>query len=125
MVTREYELMVVADGRMTAEENEVVLKRHREVIKKNGGKILSEVDWGRRKLSYSINKRSHGIYSILYLEANGAVLTETQKQLGYDEQILKFFVVQVDSAKKAKADFEALKAEPTKHSKLMTDIVGA
>ena len=125
MVTREYEMLVISDGGLTAEENEAVLARHEEIVTKAGGKVVARAEWGRRRLPYEINKKTHGIYQYVYLTADGSVIETAEKQMGYDEQVLKYFLVQVDSIDEAKKAFEALKADPAKNAKLVTDVLGA
>lgn len=125
MLTRKYEFMVVTDGGLTMEENKAVLTRHKEVVAKAGGKVVTEAEWGRRRLPYNIAKKTHGIFHIWYLEADGSVIEAVEKQMGYDEQVLKFFVVQVDDIEAAKKEFEALKADPAKNAKQVTDVLGA
>ncbi|MDT8448303.1 MAG: 30S ribosomal protein S6 [bacterium] len=125
MIKSYYEFVVISDGSLTNEENKTVLDRHKEVITKAGGKVVAEAVWGRRRLGYHIQKKTHGIYHILYLQADGAVIEAAEKQMGYDEQVLKYFVVQVDSVEEAKKEFESLKADPAKNAKLVTDVLGA
>jgi len=125
MSMKQYELLVVSDGGLTEEENKQVLDRHKEVIVKAGGKVLDEASWGRRRIAYPINKKGHGIYQFLYLEANGEVLDAALLQMGYDELVLKSFVTTVDDYQESKKAFEALLADPQKNAKLTTDILGA
>jgi len=125
MSMKQYELLLVSDGGLTEEENKQVVSRHKEVISKAGGKVLDEAAWGRRKIAYPINKKSHGIYQFLYLEANGPILEEALRQMGYDELVLKSFVTIIKDYQEEKKEFEALLADPQKNATLTTDILGA
>ncbi|OGG99174.1 MAG: 30S ribosomal protein S6 [Candidatus Lambdaproteobacteria bacterium RIFOXYD1_FULL_56_27] len=125
MSKTQYELLLISDGGLTAEENQKLLEKHKEVIKKAGGKILAEAPWGRRKLAYEIQKKRHGIFQLLYLEGPGSMVEETKRQMGYDEQVLKYFLTVVEDFTKTKKEFEALLADPAKNAKLVTDVLGA
>ena len=125
MLSKQYEFLLISDGALTQEENKVVLDRHQEVITKAGGKILAVVDWGRRKTAYTLGKKNQGIYQFLYIEGNGSVIEEAEKQMGYDESVLKYFVTAVKDYQVEKKEFEALLADPQKNAKLITDVIGA
>lgn len=125
MELRNYEVIMIASGDLTDDENKKAVDKFKELVENNGGKIATQTDWGRRKLAYEVNKQRYGIYNFYYMQANGEILEEMERQMGYDEQILKFFVTSVKDLNKAKADFEALKADPLKNAKLINDVIGA
>jgi len=62
---------------------------------------------------------------LLYLEGPGSMVEETKRQMGYDEQVLKYFLTVVEDFTKTKKEFEALLADPAKNAKLVTDVLGA
>ena len=50
----------------------------------------------------------HGIYYLLWAEGDGDTIEEMERQFGYDDKVIKFFVVIVDDLEKAYNGFEAL-----------------
>ncbi|MBU2648412.1 30S ribosomal protein S6 [bacterium] len=120
-----YEIVMIVDANLTDEESQVVLGKHKEIISNAGGEIKFESSWGRRKLGYEINKMKHGIYYLLWAEGNGDTIEEMERQFGYDDKVIKFFVVIVENLEKAYNAFEALKAEPKKTANLVSDKLGA
>ncbi len=120
-----YEMLLITDGALAAEEHQALVKKIEDVATKSGGVIDGEVSWGRRKLAYEMRKRKFGNYVLIYLQGNGTVIEEIRKQAGYEEQILKVFILSVKDTAKAKESFEALLADPKKTAKLMTESVGA
>lgn len=125
MELRNYEIIMITDGSLTDEENGTAVTKFEEIIKKQGGKIAAKTDWGRRRLAYEINDKKYGMYNFLYVQGNGPVIEEMELQMGYDEQVLKFFVTSVKDLKKAQDDFAALKEDPFKNAKLIKDVIGA
>jgi small subunit ribosomal protein S6 len=45
--------------------------------------------WGRRRLSYEIDKKVEGIYAIIDLQAEPAAVLELDRQLNLNESVLR------------------------------------
>lgn len=120
-----FEVIVVVDANLTDDESQEVLNRHKEIISNAGGEIRFESGWGRRRLAYEIQKQKHGIYFLLYLEADGNIIEEMLRQFKYDEKVLKFFVVKVEVLEGAYNKFEALKKNPQQAANLVSEAIGA
>ena len=45
--------------------------------------------WGRRRLSYEINKKAEGIYAVVTLSAEPATVKELDRQLGLNESVMR------------------------------------
>ena len=125
MILRNYEVVIVSDGALTDEDNQKLISKFTDLIKKLGAKIESEAIWGRRNLAYEVKKKKSGIYQILFIQANGEIIEEFEKQMGYEEQILKYFLVSVDDLKKEQERFDLLKEDNLRNSKLITEVLGA
>ena len=66
-----YETMVIVDAMITEDAVEREIAKIESVITSNGTMI--KVDrWGKRKLAYEINKKTHGVYVVFYYEADAA-----------------------------------------------------
>lgn len=118
---RNYEITLVVDASLTDEEAGQVLDKFKGIIEKGGSKIAFESSWGRRKLAYEINKKAHGIYTLLYTEASAETLKELEVQFGYDDKVLKHFVYRVEDLEIAHTKFEKLKAEPMMNVNLLSE----
>lgn len=125
MVTRKYEVVMIASANLTDEESQAVFEKFKNIVKEAGFSVKFESSWGRRRLADEINKQQYGIYLFIYIEANGAVLKELDLQCGYDENMLKLFSVAVDDLEKARQNFEALKKDPKKNANLVSETIGA
>ncbi|MCP4753465.1 MAG: 30S ribosomal protein S6 [Proteobacteria bacterium] len=125
MKRNNYEVIVVVDANLTDEECQGVIDKHKEVVVNAGGNISFESRWGRRRLAYDIRKMKFGIYHLLYIEGDGNVVEEMERQFGYDDTVLKYFVVMVEDLETAYNKFESLKADPRKTANLISDRIGA
>ena len=76
LVMHLYELMVILDPSVDERTVAPSLDKFLNVIR-NGGGTVDNVDiWGRRRLAYEINKKTEGIYTVLYLTCEPAEVLE-------------------------------------------------
>ena len=93
---RHYELMVILDPDLEERTIAPSLDTFLNVVR-NGGGTVEKVDvWGRRRLSFEIDKKVEGIYAVIDLNAEPAVLKELDRQLNLNESILRTKVMRPD-----------------------------
>jgi ribosomal protein S6 len=83
------------------------------VIVKNGGAVTATNKWGRKRLSYTINKKTNGFYVNMEFTAPGSALTPLERAFQLDEMILRTLTIALDRkalAARAKAQALALAA---------------
>ena len=86
---RHYELMVILDPDLEERTIAPSLDTFLNVVR-NGGGTVEKVDvWGRRRLSFEIDKKVEGIYAVVDLNAEPAVMKELDRQLNLNESILR------------------------------------
>ncbi|MGI8680478.1 MAG: 30S ribosomal protein S6 [Jatrophihabitans sp.] len=93
---RHYEVMVILDP--TLEERTIApsLDTFLSVVKNDGGTVDKVDVWGRRRMSYEIDKHAEGIYAIVDLQANPAAVQELDRQLNLNESVLRTKVLRPD-----------------------------
>ena len=65
-------------------------------VVRNAGGTVEKVDvWGRRRLSYEINKSFEGIYAILDLHTDPDAVVELDRQLNLNESVLRTKVIRL------------------------------
>jgi small subunit ribosomal protein S6 len=86
---RHYELMVILDPDLEERTVAPSLETFLNVVR-NGGGTVEKVDiWGRRRLSFEINKKIEGIYAIVDFNSEPAVMKELDRQLNLNEAVLR------------------------------------
>jgi small subunit ribosomal protein S6 len=86
---RHYELMVILDPDLEERTVAPSLDQFLNVVR-NGGGTVEKVDlWGRRRLAYEIQKKAEGIYAVVDLTAEPAVMQELDRQLNLNEAVLR------------------------------------
>jgi small subunit ribosomal protein S6 len=86
---RRYEMMIILDPSLEERTVQPSLEQFLKVVTTAGG-VVDKVDvWGRRRLSYEIDKKSEGIYTVIDLTAEPATVKELDRQLNLNEAILR------------------------------------
>jgi small subunit ribosomal protein S6 len=105
-----YEILLILDARPTEEELAGLLGRFQETLRSLGAEVGKVENWGKRRLAYEIRKQREGIYAVVECQAAPAVVREFERQLGLNEQVLRFLTTRIPVRKRARS---APKPEPT------------
>ncbi len=98
---REYELIYVIQPDATPEREQEIHSRADEFIEGSGSaRVLLRDDWGKRKLAYEIRKFQKGHYFQLNFLGEGSEISELERGLRLDPDVLRFLSVQVDESVK-------------------------
>jgi small subunit ribosomal protein S6 len=62
-------------------------------IRDLGGEVLEVQRWGKRRLSYEINRRRDGIYTLLLYQGPGALVREIERRLKLNESVMRVLTV--------------------------------
>ncbi|MEZ0064170.1 small subunit ribosomal protein S6 [Streptacidiphilus sp. MAP12-20] len=94
---RHYEVMVILDPSVEERAVSPLIENFANVVRTGGGAVEKIDTWGRRRLAYEIKKQSEGIYSVLDIKAEPAVVKELDRQLNLSEQVLRTKVLRPDT----------------------------
>jgi small subunit ribosomal protein S6 len=88
--------MVILDPDLEERTVAPSLDQFLNVIRQGGGNVEKVDVWGRRRLSYEIDKKAEGIYAVVDLQAEPAVVKELDRQLNLNEAVLRTKVIRPD-----------------------------
>ena len=91
-----YEHIFLARQDVSAQQVEEMTNALTEVLAAGGGKVTKNEYWGLKSLSYRIKKNRKAHYSLLNIDAPSAAVTEMERQMRINEDILRFMTVRVD-----------------------------
>ena len=91
-----YEHIFLARQDVSAQQVEELTNALTEVLAQGGGKVTKNEYWGLKSLSYRIKKNRKAHYSLLNIDAPSAAVTEMERQMRINEDILRFMTVRVD-----------------------------
>ena len=90
---RHYELMVILDPSLEERTVAPSLDQYLNVVRTAGGSVEKLDVWGRRRLSFEINKKAEGIYAVVDLQATPEAVAGLRTALGLDQPAFRRFVV--------------------------------
>lgn len=96
-VLRHYEVMVILDPSLEERTVAPSLDTYLNVIRTAGGSVEKLDVWGRRRLSFEINKKAEGIYAVIDLQASPAAVAELDRQLRLNESVLRTKVIRPET----------------------------
>src|SRR5882757_1988702 len=83
-----------------------------KIFTDNGGKGVSEDNWGKRKLAYDIKGNEHAVYVFYTVELPGEAVRKVESTLNITDEVIRFLITKPDLRAIAKAEAaKALKAE--------------
>jgi small subunit ribosomal protein S6 len=86
---RRYEMMIILDPGLEENTVQPSLEQFLNVVTSEGGSVDKVDVWGRRRLSYEIDKKSEGIYAVVDMRAEPGTVQELDRQLGLNEAVLR------------------------------------
>ncbi len=92
-----YESVLIARNDITQQQAEAILDNVAAYLEETKtGEIKKREYWGLRTLTYRIKKNRKGHYMLLGLDVTPAGLTEIERQLRLNEDMLRFMSIRID-----------------------------
>lgn len=101
---KEYELTVLIHPDLEA-DLDTPLKKVRDIITNAGGSIISEDNWGKKKLAYAINREDFAVYVYMDVSLPADAPLKISNTFNITEEVLRYLLVKADpKARAALAD---------------------
>lgn len=94
-----YETVMVVKPQLSDAEVATLVDKTKKIISTEGGEVLNEDKWGRRKLAYQIKSFREGFYVYLKYNASTAVLERLDHQFKVLDSILRTLTVRQEEKK--------------------------
>ncbi|HEX3404276.1 MAG TPA: 30S ribosomal protein S6 [Acetobacteraceae bacterium] len=111
-----YECVLIARNDVTQQQVEGVADNIATQLEAEEGAVRKREYWGLRGLAYRIKKNRKGHYMLLGLDAKPAFITEMERQLSLNEDILRFMTVRVDEIEEAPSAILSRKSDERERS---------
>ena len=89
-ILRSYEVLTIADPRLTDEEIAQLITRLQDGMTGLGIEVSRVDNWGKRRFAYPIAKQREGTYTVFEVRGEAAAMKELGRQLKLNESILRF-----------------------------------
>jgi small subunit ribosomal protein S6 len=106
-----YETVLIARNDVTQQQVDLIADGIASQLETDGGTVKKREYWGLRGLAYRINKNRKGHYMLLGLDAKPAFITEMERQLRLNEDILRFMTIHVEAIEEAQSAILSRKSD--------------
>ena len=94
---RHYEIVFIVHPDQS-EQVPGMVERYRALITGRGGKIHRHEDWGRRQMTYPIQKMHKAHYVLLNIECDNETLLEMEHAFKFNDAVLRHLTVSMKEA---------------------------
>ena len=91
---RHYEVVFIVHPDQS-EQVPAMVERYRQMVTGKGGKIHRLEDWGRRQLTYPIQKVHKAHYVLMNIECDGETLDELEHAFKFNDAVLRHLTVKM------------------------------
>jgi small subunit ribosomal protein S6 len=91
-----YEHVFLARQDLAQAQVDALAETATKIIGDMGGKVVKTESWGLRNMAYRIQNNRKAHYVMLEIDGPGAVVAELERQLGINEDIVRYMTVRVD-----------------------------
>ncbi len=95
-MTQQYETICVIKSDIQGDRLNSISEKIKKVLADQKAENVKQNDWGIRKLAYTIENHKTAHYFQFVYEGVGALVSELERQLSYDDAILRYLTVNTD-----------------------------
>ena len=92
---KEYELTVLVHPDLEADVDKA-LDKVRALVTDNGGEIIKEDNWGKKKLAYQMNREDFAVYVYFELKLPAEAPLKISNVLNITDEVLRYLLVKAD-----------------------------
>ncbi|MGE5415401.1 MAG: 30S ribosomal protein S6 [Acidobacteriota bacterium] len=93
---RSYEMVLILNPELAAEEVEAMQTKVTDIIAQNGGEFTEYDVWGKRRLAYEIKDCREGIYILAYFKGATETVKELDRVLKIQDSVLRHMIIRKD-----------------------------
>jgi small subunit ribosomal protein S6 len=119
---KNYELLYIVHPDLEGTTDKV-MEKIAGFVTKTDGKIISQEDWGKRKLAYKIAKNDFGVYVLVQFSTESTKLREIERGLRLSEEIMRSMIITLPEEKEVKKQTKKATKPQTAEKEKITQIV--
>ncbi|QIK54792.1 30S ribosomal protein S6 [Dysgonomonas sp. HDW5A] len=91
-----YETVFILTPVLSDVQMKEAVEKFKGILTEEGATIVSEENWGLKKLAYPIQKKSTGFYAFVEFDADPSVIAKLELQFRRDEKVIRFLTFRQD-----------------------------
>jgi small subunit ribosomal protein S6 len=97
---KEYELTVLIHPDLEV-DLDAPLDKVRKLVKDNGGEVVSEDNWGKKRMAYRIKGEDFAVYVAMDVKLPAEAPLKISNMLNITDEVLRYLLVKVDEKGRA------------------------
>ncbi len=93
---KKYEIMFIVKATQESGDIKKTAENAKNILTAEKAKVNEMKELGEKKLAYSIKKEISGYYYVMQVEANKEAITEFDRKVKLDENILRHLIIRLD-----------------------------
>ena len=94
-IIHEYETIFVSKAELSDDIQNELLEKVTNLITDNGGEVLVQEKWGKRKMAYAINKKRYANYVLLDYVGSNELTFKLERSMRLDDRFIRFLTVRI------------------------------
>ena len=91
-----YEHVYMARQDVSAQQVEALTEQLKALLVAHGGSVAKVEYWGVKSLAFRVKKNRKAHFSLLNIDAPSAAIVEMERQLGLNEDVIRYLTLRVD-----------------------------
>ncbi len=96
MFLKDYETVFILNPVLSETQVKDAVDKFKKVLTDNGSEIVSEENWGLRKLAYPVQQKTTGFYILLEFKSEPKVINTLELEYRRDERLMRFLTTALD-----------------------------
>ena len=97
---KKYELVFIADPRLSEEDVVALTDEYKSMLGAAGASVTKQESWGKKRLAYPIEKQNEGYYVLYNVELeNGNPFPEVERRMEQNDKVLRYLTVRLDEGR--------------------------
>lgn len=93
-----YELMFIISPKVKEADMRPAADQIQKMITAGGGKVIEELDWGKKKFAYPIKNYRHGFYYVLSFDTEPAAAKQLDNSLKQNDDLLRYLMIRLETS---------------------------
>ena len=93
---QQYESVIILTPLLSEDAAKEAIAKFKDILTEGGAEIISEDNWGLRKLAYPIQKKTTGFYHLTEFKAPGELIKKLEVEYKRDERVMRFLTISLD-----------------------------
>ena len=91
----QYEVLYLITPELDEEAYRAVMDKFAGIITGNGGEVVKQEEWGKRKLAYAIDYKTEGYYVFVGFNGASELPKELSRNFGINENVIRSQIVKL------------------------------